>query len=223
MPADAPLAGECLIEERLDEGSNRRHDCLNRQDAADMLQGCRLLVFEEAEEGLDGRQPHIARHRRVFAVILEMLQIAGASVLVAPCRERECSSTAGRCRRASTPTDQRLVPIFCGRSCKRCSTPRIRPRATASATAPCCIWRFVRACACPALRKVLARPASAWRQLGAAANPPDWTWRRPCWLRSASSGLSWLGYDVRAGAGWCGHRRETPGGGPQKRAEASEA
>ena len=46
-------------------------------------------------------------------------------------------------------TDQRLVPIFCARSCKRCSTPRIPPRATASATGPCCIWRFVRVCACP--------------------------------------------------------------------------
>ena len=28
MPAGAPLAGECLVEERFDEGSNRRHDCL---------------------------------------------------------------------------------------------------------------------------------------------------------------------------------------------------
>ena len=46
----------------------------NRQDAADMLQGRRLPVFEEAVEGLDGRQPDIARHRRVFAVILEMLE-----------------------------------------------------------------------------------------------------------------------------------------------------
>jgi hypothetical protein len=39
-----------------------------------MLQGRRLPVFEEAEEGLDGRQPNIARHRRIFAVILEMFQ-----------------------------------------------------------------------------------------------------------------------------------------------------
>ena len=39
-----------------------------------MLQGCRLPVFEEAEEGLDGRQPDIARHRRVLALILEMLE-----------------------------------------------------------------------------------------------------------------------------------------------------
>ncbi|MEI8703131.1 MULTISPECIES: hypothetical protein [unclassified Mesorhizobium] len=39
-----------------------------------MLQGCRLPVFEEAEEGLDGRQPDIARHRRVFALVLEILQ-----------------------------------------------------------------------------------------------------------------------------------------------------
>ena len=46
----------------------------DRQDAADMLQGCRLPVFEEAEEGLDGRQPDIARLRRVFALILEILQ-----------------------------------------------------------------------------------------------------------------------------------------------------
>ncbi|WP_347337026.1 tyrosine-type recombinase/integrase [Bradyrhizobium retamae] len=36
--------------------------------------------------------------------------------------------------------------IFCGRSCKRCSTLRIPPRAKASATGPCCIWRFVRVC-----------------------------------------------------------------------------
>src|SRR5260370_27004374 len=39
-----------------------------------MLQGRRLLVFEEAEEGLDGRQSDIARHRRVFAPILEILE-----------------------------------------------------------------------------------------------------------------------------------------------------
>src|SRR5271157_2972372 len=39
-----------------------------------MLQRCRLPVFEEAEEGLDGRQPDIARHRRVLALILEMFQ-----------------------------------------------------------------------------------------------------------------------------------------------------
>ena len=40
-------------------------------------------------------------------------------------------------------------PIFCGRRCKRCSTPRIPPRAMASAIGPCCIWQFVRVCACP--------------------------------------------------------------------------
>ena len=39
-----------------------------------MIQGCRLPVFEEAEEGLDRRQPDIARHRRVFALVLEILQ-----------------------------------------------------------------------------------------------------------------------------------------------------
>jgi len=39
-----------------------------------MLQGCRLPVFEEVEEGLDGRQPDIACHRRVFALILKILQ-----------------------------------------------------------------------------------------------------------------------------------------------------
>ena len=39
-----------------------------------MLQGRRLPVFEEAEEGLDGRQPDVARHRRVLALILEMLE-----------------------------------------------------------------------------------------------------------------------------------------------------
>jgi hypothetical protein len=46
----------------------------DRQDAADLLQGCRLPVFEEAEEGLYGCQPDIARLRRVLARILEMLQ-----------------------------------------------------------------------------------------------------------------------------------------------------
>src|SRR5271165_1380187 len=46
-------------------------------------------------------------------------------------------------------TDQHWSPFFCARSCKRCSTPRIPPRAMASATGPCCIWRFVRVCACP--------------------------------------------------------------------------
>jgi hypothetical protein len=44
------------------------------EDAADMLQGCRLPVFEEVEEGLDGRQPDIACHRRVFALILKIFQ-----------------------------------------------------------------------------------------------------------------------------------------------------
>jgi site-specific recombinase XerD len=39
--------------------------------------------------------------------------------------------------------------IFCGRSCKRCSTLRIPPPAMASATGPCCIWRFAQVCACP--------------------------------------------------------------------------
>ena len=39
-----------------------------------MLQGCRVPVFEEVEEGLDGRQPDIACHRRVFALILKMFQ-----------------------------------------------------------------------------------------------------------------------------------------------------
>jgi hypothetical protein len=46
----------------------------DRQDAANMVQGYRLPVFEEAEEGLDGRQSDVARHRRVFARILEILQ-----------------------------------------------------------------------------------------------------------------------------------------------------
>jgi hypothetical protein len=46
-------------------------DC---QDAADTLQGCGLPVFEEVKEGLDGRQSDVARHRRVFALILEILQ-----------------------------------------------------------------------------------------------------------------------------------------------------
>ena len=46
-------------------------------------------------------------------------------------------------------TDRRLVPIFCGKRCKRCSTLRIPLRAMASATGPCCIWQFVRVCACP--------------------------------------------------------------------------
>jgi hypothetical protein len=39
-----------------------------------MLQGCRLPVFEEAEERLDSRQPDIACHRRVFTFVLEVLQ-----------------------------------------------------------------------------------------------------------------------------------------------------
>ena len=61
-----------------------------------MLQGRRLPVFEEAEEGLDGRQPDIARHRRVFAVILEMLQEgadeAGVELLQRQRRRRDLQS-----------------------------------------------------------------------------------------------------------------------------------
>ena len=36
--------------------------------------GCRLPAFQEAEEPLDRRQPHVARHGRVFALVLEMLE-----------------------------------------------------------------------------------------------------------------------------------------------------
>jgi hypothetical protein len=41
----------------------------DRQDAANLFQGCRLPVFEEAEERLDGGQPEVARHGRVLAHI----------------------------------------------------------------------------------------------------------------------------------------------------------
>ncbi len=58
---------------------------------------------------------------------------------------RSAASWRSRSRRPTSVSS----PIFCGRSCKRCSTRRIPPRATASATEPCCIWRFVRVYACP--------------------------------------------------------------------------
>jgi hypothetical protein len=57
-----------------------RHQALVRllewdgQDAADLLQSCRLPVFEEAEEGLDRRQPDIACDGRILARILEVLE-----------------------------------------------------------------------------------------------------------------------------------------------------
>src|SRR6201984_974859 len=62
----------------------------DRQDAADTFQGCRLPVFEEAEEGLDGGQTDIACHRRVFALILEILQEGAdeAGVELLQCQRR---------------------------------------------------------------------------------------------------------------------------------------
>ena len=55
-----------------------------------MFQGCRLPVFEEVEEGLDGRQPDIACHRRVFALILKIFQKGTdeASVELLQCQRR---------------------------------------------------------------------------------------------------------------------------------------
>jgi hypothetical protein len=44
------------------------------QDAANLLQSCRLPVFEEVEEGLDRRQPDVARDGRILARILEVLE-----------------------------------------------------------------------------------------------------------------------------------------------------
>jgi hypothetical protein len=38
----------------------------DRQDAADLLERCRLPIFEEAEERLDGRQPDVARDGAFF-------------------------------------------------------------------------------------------------------------------------------------------------------------
>src|SRR5271167_2103295 len=71
----------------------------DRQDTADMLQGCRLPVFEEAEEGLDGGQPNIARYRRVFALILEIFQEgadeAGVELLQRQRRRRDLQSLRG--------------------------------------------------------------------------------------------------------------------------------
>src|SRR5215831_15937558 len=63
-----------LVPQKIGDQASIRFLERDRQDAADMFQGCRLPVFEEAEEGLDGRQPDIARHRRVFALILEIFQ-----------------------------------------------------------------------------------------------------------------------------------------------------
>jgi hypothetical protein len=61
----------------------------DRQDPADLLQGCRLPVFEKAEERLDGRQPDVARHGCVVALVLEMLQEgadqAGVELLQCQC------------------------------------------------------------------------------------------------------------------------------------------
>jgi len=65
-----------------------------------MLQGCRLPVFEEAVEGLDGRQADVARHRRVFAVILleifqEGADEAGVELLQRQRRWRDLQSLCG--------------------------------------------------------------------------------------------------------------------------------
>jgi site-specific recombinase XerD len=46
-------------------------------------------------------------------------------------------------------TDRCWSPIFCARSCKRCSMLLIPRRGKACATGPCCIWPFARACAYP--------------------------------------------------------------------------
>jgi len=58
--------------------------------SSDLLQGRRLPVFEEAEEGLDGRQPDVARDGRVLAHVLEILQEGAdeASVELLQCQRR---------------------------------------------------------------------------------------------------------------------------------------
>jgi hypothetical protein len=62
-----------LVSQKIGDEASSRFLERDRQDAADMFQGCRLPVFEEVEEGLDGRQSDIARHRRVFALVLKIL------------------------------------------------------------------------------------------------------------------------------------------------------
>src|SRR5271167_936518 len=94
----------------------------DRQDAADMLQGCWLFIFEEVEEGLDGRQSDIARHRRVVALLLKILQEGAdeASVellqrqrrwrdLQCPCSEHEEQLEAQGIGVARMPTDAPLA------------------------------------------------------------------------------------------------------------------
>src|SRR6516165_5785039 len=63
-----------LIPQKIGDQAPIRFLEWDRQDAADMFQGCRLPVFEETEEGLDGRKTDIARHRRVLALILKIFQ-----------------------------------------------------------------------------------------------------------------------------------------------------
>ncbi|MGA7805774.1 MAG: hypothetical protein WCB02_14300, partial [Bradyrhizobium sp.] len=46
----------------------------DRQYAADLLERRRLSIFEEAEERLDSRKPHVARDGGVSAYIFEMLE-----------------------------------------------------------------------------------------------------------------------------------------------------
>src|SRR3984885_4476835 len=94
----------------------------DRQDAAEMLQGCWLPIFEEAEEGLDGRQSDIARHRSVVALIFEILQEgadeAGVELLQRQrrwrdlqslCSEREEQLEAQGIGVARMPTDAPLA------------------------------------------------------------------------------------------------------------------
>ena len=110
------------------------------------------LTLEQLDAGLvsaflehledDRKNAPVTRNVRLAAIksffrFLEYRQPAAWSISAASWRFRSR-------RRISV-----WSPISSGRSCKRCSTLRIPPRATASATGPCCIWRFARACACP--------------------------------------------------------------------------
>ena len=71
----------------------------DRQYAADLLERRRLSVFEEAEERLDGRKPHVARDGRVSAYIFEMLEEganeAGVELLQRQCRRPDLQSFGG--------------------------------------------------------------------------------------------------------------------------------
>ena len=110
------------------------------------------LTLEQLDAGLISAFLEYLEDKRKNAAVTRNVRLAAIKSFFASSNtgsRQPWSMSAASWRSRSRKRIGAWSPIFCGRSCKRCWTLRIPPRAMASATGPCCIWRFVRVCACP--------------------------------------------------------------------------